>query len=150
MSIDGLATVEGVADFLDAEVVGAVPAELRSEVRAAVKLLRTSAVELSVRHREIGAEIDDLLVLCGTHAAAADAPRLDELAARAAADRPSLQDQERLRLDVHEVVTRTMNCLAAGDDPALGDFLRCLRGHAARRSAWQAVFPVDPAPGVTA
>lgn len=62
MSIDGLSTVEGVADFLDAEVVGAVPGELRSEVRAAVKLLRTSAVELSVRYREVAAEIDDLLV----------------------------------------------------------------------------------------
>jgi hypothetical protein len=150
VSIDGLTTVEGVADFLDAEVVAAVPAELRSEVRAAVKLLRASAVELSVRHGEIGAEIDDLLVLCGAHTTAPDAARLEELTARAADHRLSLRDQERLRLDVHELVMRTMTRLAAGDDPALAEFLRCLRGHAARRSGWQAVFPVDPAPGVTA
>lgn len=148
MSIDGLTTVEGVADFLDAEVVGVVPGELRSEVRAAVKLLRTSAVELSVRYREVGTEIDELLGLLGVHGATEDATRLDGLTARAA-ERLSLKEQERLRLDVHELVSRTMTRLTGKDDGALAEFLRCLGGHAARRSTWQAVFPGNPA-GVSA
>jgi len=149
MSIDGLTTVEGVADFLDSEVVSVVPGELRSEVRAAVKLLRTSAVELSVRYREVGAEIDDLLVLCAAHVAADDATRVIDLSARAGGPRMSLRDQEKLRLDVHDLVSRTMSRLTIDNDPALAEFLRCLGAHAARRSTWQAVFPANPA-GVSA
>jgi hypothetical protein len=149
MSIDGLTTVEGIADFLDAEVVHTVPGELRSEVRAAAKLLRTSAVELSVRYREVGAEIDDLLVLCAAHAATEDAAAVIALSARAGGDRMSLRDQERLRMDVHDLVSRTLQRLTAADDPALAEFLRCLGGHAARRSTWQSVFPPNPA-GVSA
>jgi hypothetical protein len=149
MSIDGLTTVEGVADFLDTEVVSVVPGELRSEVRAAVKLLRTSAVELSVRYREIGCEIDDLLVLCAAHVTAEDANRVIDLSARAGGERMSLRDQEKLRLDVHELVNRTMTRLTIDNDPALAEFLRCLGSHAARRSTWQAVFPGNPA-GVSA
>lgn len=149
MSIDGLTTVEGVADFLDAEVVAVVPGELRSEVRAAVKLLRTSAVELSVRYREVGAEIDDLLVLCAAHVTPDEASCLIDLSARAAGGRLSLPDQEKLRMDVHDLVSRTMSRLTIDNDEALADFLRCLGGHAARRSTWQAVFPGNPA-GVSA
>lgn len=145
MSIDGLTTVEGIADFLDAEVVHTVPGELRSEVRAAAKLLRTSAVELSMRYREVGAEIDDLLVLCAAYAAAEDAASVIALSARAGGDRMSLRDQERLRMDVHDLVSRTMQRLTSADDPALTEFLRCLGGHAARRSTWQSVFPANPA-----
>lgn len=149
MSIDGLSTVEGIADFLDAEVVHTVPGELRSEVRAAAKLLRTSAVELSVRYREVGAEIDDLLVLCAAHVAPEDANAVIELSARAGGERLSLKEQERLRFDVHDLVSRTMTRLTLTNDPALAEFLRCLGGHAARRSTWQAVFPGNPA-GVSA
>ena len=149
MSIDGLSTVEGIADFLDAEIVNSVPGELRSEVRAAAKLLRTSAVELSVRYREVGAEIDDLLVLCAAHVAAEDASAVIELSARAGGERLSLKEQERLRFDVHDLVSHTMTRLTLTNDPALAEFLRCLGGHAARRSTWQAVFPGNPA-GVSA
>ncbi|MBA3743701.1 hypothetical protein [Sporichthya sp.] len=149
MSIDGLTTVEGIADFLDAEIVNSVPGELRSEVRAAAKLLRTSAVELSVRYREVGAEIDDLLVLCAAHVVADDASAVIDLSARAAGERMSLREQERLRTDVHDLVSRTMARLTVSNDRALAEFLRCLGGHAARRSTWQAVFPGNPA-GVSA
>ena len=44
MSIDGLTTVEGVADFLDSEVVSVVPGELRSEVVG----IRSDGAALSV------------------------------------------------------------------------------------------------------
>ncbi len=145
MSIDGLTTVEGIADFLDAEIVNSVPGELRSEVRAAAKLLRTSAVELSVRYREVGAEIDDLLVLCAAHVATDDASAVIDLSARAAGERMSLREQERLRTDVHDLASRTMARLTVSNDPVLAEFLRCLGGHAARRSTWQAVFPGNPA-----
>lgn len=149
MSIDGLTTVEGVADFLDSEVVSAVPGDLRSEVRAAVKLLRTSAVELSVRYREVGAEIEDLLVLCAAHVHAEDATCVLDLSARAGGGRMSLTEQEKLRTDVHDLVSRTMCRLTLDKAPALAEFLHCLGGHAARRSNWQAVFPPNHA-GVSA
>lgn len=149
MSIDGLTTIEGIADFLDAEVMHSVPGELRSEVRAAAKLLRTSAIELSVRYREVGAEIDDLLVLCAAHAPTEDAASVIALSARAGGERMFLRDQERLRMDVQDLVSRTMQRLTTADDPALAEFLRCLGGHAARRGTWQSVFPVNPA-GVSA
>lgn len=144
MSVDGLSTVKGIADFLDAEVVTALPGELRSEVRAAAKLLRTSAVELSVRHREVAAEIEDLLVLCAAHAVPEDAEAIVGLSARAGGQRMSLPEQEILRTEVHDLVTCTMTRLTEAGDPALAAFLRCLGGHAARRSAWQAVFPTTP------
>lgn len=145
MSIDGLSTVEGIADFLDAEVVGAVPADLRGEVRAAAKLLRTSAVELSVRYREAAAEIEDLLVLCAAHAVPADADAVIALGARAGSGPMGLLDQELLRTEVHDLATRTMTRLTEAGDPGLAEFLRCLGAHAARRSTWQAVFVPNPA-----
>ncbi len=148
MSIDGLSTVEGIADFLDSEVAGAVPGELRSEIRAAAKLLRTSAIELCVRPREVAAEIEDLLALCGPVSDGADADRLVDLQARALATRLTLREQEDLRVEINELTARTMSRLAETRDPRLADFVDCLGAHAARRSTWQAVFPIDPA-GVT-
>lgn len=145
MSIDGLNTVAGVADFLEQEVAAAVPGELRSEVRAAAKLLRTSAIELSVRPREVAAEIDDLLRLCGPVADGADADRLVDLAAHARSTRLTLREQEELRIEVNEITARTMTRLAEARDPRLSAFVTCLGTHAARRSSWQAVFPPNPA-----
>lgn len=143
---DGLSTLEGVADFLDTEVADAVPAELRGEVRAAVKLLRTSALELSVRHREVGEEIEELLTLCDSIALAdGDADLVDDLRTRARDSVLSLRQQEALRVDVAELTARTMARLAERGDPGLADFLRCLGRHAARRTSWQSVFPVDTA-----
>ncbi len=98
-----------------------------------------------MRYREVGAEIDDLLVLCAAHVAAEDASAVIELSARAGGERLSLKEQERLRFDVHDLVSRTMTRLTLTNDPALAEFLRCLGGHAARRSTWQAVFPGNPA-----
>jgi hypothetical protein len=146
MSVSGLTTLEGVADFLESDVAGDVSPELRGEVRAAAKLLRTCVVELSMRPREVAAEIDELLTLCGLASPpAADAALVETLRTRARLHGQNLREQEVLRLEVSDLTARTMVRLTEADDPALAAFLICLGYHAARRSAWQSVFPVNPA-----
>jgi hypothetical protein len=144
--IDGLSTVEAVADFLDAEVAGAVPGELRGEVRAAAKLLRACALELSVRPREVGTEIDDLLGLIHrTNLDEADLDLLNSLQARSLDPHLSLREQEDLRRAVAALTGRTLARLVQADDPRVAGFVECLGHHAARRSRWQDVFPANPA-----
>lgn len=144
MSIDGLSTVGGVADFLEAEVADAVPPQLRGEVRAAIKLLRTSVLELDIRHREVGEEIEELLTLCdGTSLAADDRDLVDDLRTRSRYSVLSLREQETLRTEVSDLAARTMSRLAERADPALEGFLQCLGRHAARRLPWQSVFGID-------
>lgn len=145
MSVDGLSTVEGVADFLDAEVVAKVPAELRGEVRAAAKLLRACALELSVRPREVGTEIEELLTLCEqAELDPFDRRAVTELRSRNSGPTLTLRQQEALRLELHELVSRIMTRYVEAGDAGLAAFVHCLGAHAARRSTWQSVFAVSP------
>jgi hypothetical protein len=145
MSTNGLTTMEGIADFLDSDVAPDVSPELRGEVRAAAKLLRACVLELSLRPREVATEIDELLTLCAmTSLPRVDRELLDGLRARAQ-QAQNLREQEVLRLEVNDLTARTMVRLTEADDPALAAFLTCLGHHAARRSAWQSVFPINPA-----
>jgi hypothetical protein len=140
MSTDGLSTIEGVADFLATEVVPAVGHQLRGEVRAAVKLLRTAAVELAVRHREIGEEIRELLDLCVPLVDAEQRRVLARLADRVGAQVLDLREQEALRLELHAVVGTVMSGLVRTDPAAVSALVDALGRHASRRSTWQAVF----------
>jgi len=143
---DGLSTLDAIADFLDAEIVGAVPGELRGEVRAAAKLLRACALELSVRPREVGTEIDDLLGLIHRiNLSEADLDLLNSLQARSLDPHLTLREQEDLRRAVAALTGRTLARLVQADDPQVATFLGCLGHHAARRSRWQDVFPPNPA-----
>lgn len=135
MRTDGLSTVTAVADFLDGDVVDAVPGELRGEVRAAAKLLRRSVTELKVRHHEVESEIGELLALCTPY----DPEAVEALEQRSRSD---LVSQEEVRESVHEIAAGVMADLVSTDHPDLQAFLIALDRCAVRRLTWQAVFPV--------
>lgn len=146
-STGALSTMAGIAEFLDSEVATMVPTHIRGEVRAAAKLLRSASTELAVRHREVDAEIEDLVALCAEAALDSELAELAALRARWRVRGMSLSEQDDLRVAVHEMAARTMVRLVEVDDPLLRRFLRCFGEHAARRSTWQAVFPVHAAGG---
>lgn len=145
----GLVTLERVSAFLAAEVVPAVPAELAGEVRAAIKLLRTVAIELDTRQDLLRAEIDELLAL-GAAAVGPTGPLAGECAELLRSARQgagSLSELDRLHARVQALTSRVV--LALQDDShqpsgaaALAGLYDALGRHARARLSWQAVFPV--------
>ena len=65
MSLNPLATIEKVEQFLREEVSGAVSPELRSEVKAAAKLLNESIRELDGLSAVLRGECEAMASLCG-------------------------------------------------------------------------------------
>lgn len=151
--MSGLDTLDQIGRFLTTEVVGAVPAELAGEVRAAVKLLRTAATELNNRHVLVRAETDELLALIDEALVYLPSSLfVDECAtlrARAATSDASLREMDQLLGAVYAVTTRVITALqraprSPGAARALDGLYAALGRHAESRLPWQAVFPVTP------
>lgn len=155
MPTSGLDTLAQVRGFLAAEVVGAVPAELAGEVRAAVKLLRTVETELNTRHALLRAEAGELLALVEPVLAAIPTTERDgeveALRTRAGCGDAPLTELDRLHRDV--LALTGWVCSAGveglhrpGMQPALDRLLHALSRQAQDRLTWQAVFPVPAQP----
>lgn len=145
--------IAAVGAYLQDAVLPGVAQEQRSELRAAIKLLQSAARELDELPGVLGAQIAELRTLCAAAEWVLD-PGNDEPVpahreppatltvlrarddeARAAAGRAieALQQHLRTTTGEHEPAERVL----AGLFEALGR-------HAARRMAWQSVFPVAP------
>ncbi len=150
MSIDALATLEVVRTFLTTDIMPVVPKESAGELRAAVKLLETAAIELADRHGSVRVETDDLIGFCAQAATllglASVASEATAQACRAQAE-PSGPALELLRADARSLCAAVLPRLqdrAAESDQArslLKHFYRCLGDHARSRLTWQSVFP---------
>ncbi|MCV7410624.1 hypothetical protein AWC05_20585 [Mycobacterium florentinum] len=150
MSIDALAALGVVRTFLSADIVPVVPEASAGELRAAVKLLETAAIELADRHSSVRAESVDLIGLC---ARAATLLGLDTVSLEATAQgrrtqaEPSSPAMELLWADARSLTTTVVSRLqdqATASEQArclLRQFYRCLGDHARSRLAWQSVFP---------
>lgn len=149
MSIDALAALGVVRTFLTTDIVPLVPKASASELRAAVKLLETAAIELADRHGSVRAETGDLIGFC---ARAGTMLGLDSVSSEAAAQgrraqaEPSGPALELLWSDARSLATTVLPPLqdqAAASEEArclLKELYRCLGDHARSRLAWQSVF----------
>lgn len=150
MSIDALAALGVVRTFLTTDIVPLVPEASAGELRAAVKLLETAAIELADRHGSVRAETVDLIGFC---ARAGMLLGLDSVSSQATAQarraqaEPSGPALELLWADARSLATSVLPRLqdqAAASDEArslLKHLYRCLGGHARSRLVWQSVFP---------
>lgn len=166
MTLDGLATLDAVRAFLAERIAPSVPGELAGELRAALKLLETTGVELNERHVRLRAELADLLRhsdrMIRRFGLEPHGPVLLALFRRA--EEPELD-----LLDLHslDALWRDARALASAllvelrryrdlpDTPAdaraeatelAADFCACLGEHARARLHWQAVFPASKRP----
>lgn len=164
MSHHAFATLTDVRRFLCTQVLDAMPRSLRSELRAAIKLLDEVEDELDTLPELLPAECERLLALCSegiahaTTAAAADtellAQHCDRLRQRLHEPRATTRE----RFSVHQELLQLSGTLmvklqgrqreCAKDDPrqaALREQLRRfyseLQAQALTRLPWQSVFP---------
>lgn len=149
---DGLEAITVVRRFLAGPVLGAVPAELAGEVRAAVKLLDTVGTELTGLPAVLLDECHELLPLTGDglKVLPGDRDDLGALERRLAADPRTLDDLTTLHRDVRRltssVVVELQSMERAGGERApdarraLRPIYETLRRHAERRIPWQSVF----------
>jgi hypothetical protein len=158
--LDGLETLARVRAFLCEQIVPSVPGELASEVRAAVKLLDTAAIELNQRHALLLAELADSIDYCQRAAQLVGRPDSTQtwlaacrtLAERAGEPGLDLRGLDGVLRDVRALGSTLLVELgkhqrASGAETAgelAAEFCACLGDHARRRLAWQAVFPVSP------
>lgn len=164
MSHDVFATLTDVRGFLATQVLDAVPRSLRSELRAAIKLLDDIEDELDMLPELLPHECERLLALCfegiaqstGPDAADADSlvQRCNRLQHRSR--EPGATTIERISVH-HELLQLSATLMVqlqhrlracTKDDPCqpalreqLRRFYRELQAQAVSRLPWQSVFP---------
>lgn len=145
MRPDGLETLAAVTTFLEDTVLPGVAQEHRSELRAALKLLRTAHDELDVLPVVLHEEIAELAELCA---------RADTVLGLATDCPPppleptTLSDLGRAHEQARAAVTTVLLALQVQQSHGGGDAERVLLGaifealgrHAERRLPWQTVF----------
>ncbi len=125
MKPGAIAAIAAIGEFLEAHVLPAVPAEQRSELRAARKLLDEAARELAALPAVAAAEATELRALC-------DAREEDRRGVLAAVEKRITELQESIRAG------------HAGRE-RLEEIYAMLGRQAALRLPFQSVFPHEPA-----
>ena len=150
----GLDAIAEVGRFLEQDLLPSLPAALRGELRAAIKLLHSAAAELNVMTPLLRRECSELLALndesapiLATHA---PAPPDTTLRARLADTELNLRGLFTLHDEVQLAVTLRMTALLSMVATAgtVGErsralllrFYQTLEHHAAQRLPWQSVF----------
>ena len=159
MSSDGLASLAMVRAFLSDEILPVVPDSLSGELRAALKILDTVALELDGLFPRLQPECAQLLHACGdTLAAVSDEPAYQSLALRHgslakeyvqafATTTELLRFSDTVRDLMGDLIVLL---LAHGGDGEQRRLLECLYSllseHAAARLRWQSVFLLNDCP----
>ncbi len=159
MTPHGLDAIQEVSLFLEQDILPTVTAALRSELRAAIKILHSAATELNVMTPLLQRECHELLRLNDESARALEAdattPSSDALRPRLADPALDLRSLFALHEEIQQVVTLRMTALLelSGIDAVNGERSRALllryydvlARHATQRLPWQSVFtaPLD-------
>lgn len=149
------AAVEAIAAarrFLETTILPSVPAEHRSELRAALKNLRTAELELAEVPGVLCTEIDELGELTRSAHAALGLPQAERHTPAGSADLAQLRDAHagarRAAAGAILALQEHAREPSAGDRAEalelLARFYAALGRHAERRLPWQSVFPVRP------
>ena len=154
MTPHGLDAIVEVSLFLEQDILPSVPANLRSELRAAIKILHSAATELNVMTPLLRRECAELLVLndestaCLTPTTTAQSSTA--LRARLADTALDLRGLLALHEDVQQATTAHMTTLLAlsASAGATGErsralllrYYQALAQHALQRLPWQSVF----------
>jgi len=151
MNPHGLASLDLVQRFLASQVLSIVPNEIRSDLRAAIKILNEASVELNVLYPTLLEESRELLRLSIELQATTEIKlshiEQEKLSALDNAFKngfASLTDLLRFRDELNRLVTSQMALLQAADHPNnrawLERFYGLLGTHASARLGWQSVF----------
>lgn len=160
-AVDGLATLDAVRAFLAERVAPSVPGELAGDLRAVVKLLETSGLELNERQVRLRAELTDLLGyadrIIRLFGLEPHGPVLLALFRRAEQPELDLRGLDALWRDARALCAALLVELRQfrdlPDTPAdardaatqlAAEFCACLGEHARARLPWQSVFPSHP------
>ncbi|MGQ0622166.1 MAG: hypothetical protein ACT4QA_20010 [Panacagrimonas sp.] len=161
MSVDAHSTLVDLRGFLSGAVLAAVPHGLRSELRAAIKVLEEVEAELDALPGLVPPECERLLTLCAESVEQLETTNSEALALRISTLRHELRDEARglrARIALHQELLhlsagllvqlqQSQRALPPGHAqrnrlrPVLRNFLLELRDQAKARQAWQSVFP---------
>ena len=152
MSGDALDALHDIRAFIAREIVDTVPAHLRSELRAALKLLDEVAAELDTAYPMFRAECRDSLELieAADHLLAIDARETAALSTALNEASLSLRDLSALHDQIGALLLARYRTLRKPPDGATSSSHElCQRLHdnfaaqARRRARWQSVFPAE-------
>ncbi|GGY90738.1 hypothetical protein [Novosphingobium colocasiae] len=140
-------TLDAVRAFLADTLLAETPAHLRSELRAAIKLLAETGAQLDALPALLPAESGALLDLIDE----AGATQTEDLRCRLAAGPAALTDQLALQDAIGIRVGEVLCALHGRSDPAAADLaariVATLAGQAQARLGWQSVFATGEEPG---
>lgn len=154
MTPHGLDAIIEVSRFLEQDIVPSVPAEFKSELKAAIKILQSAATELNVSSPMLRQECTELLALNEESSACAALPTTvasnTAMHARLADSALDLRGLFALHQDVLAASNTHMTGLlelsaSVGSDrersrALLLRYYQLLEQHAVRRLPWQSVF----------
>lgn len=144
MKPDASRLLLSLRDFLLEKVADAVPAELRSEIRAASKNIENAIDELEQAFPLLSREYDELIeILERTRGGLGQVPRKGNVLSPAQ-DLTELRQRHTKLLDaIGEKAVALQDTHSAEAQAALAEIYTLLRRQAHRRLAWQSVFPSD-------